>query len=197
MNTAIIYKLLSMVLALCCAFASCIVAGLMMGEKLGDPSLEAFEITILLSLGLSAIFWILGREGETKLFRREAMCAIGFLDFGDTCRSLPYALIVEDCDLSTHSRFIRPHHDRSHGFRKFYEFPASLLFWRSLSQWVGGLGVVVFFVAVLSSLGAGAKILFTNESSATSADFEQGRVQQGAFALMIYYLGLARLHARL
>ena len=197
MNTAIIYKLLSMVLlALCGAFGSCIVAGLVMGENLGDPSLEAFEITILFSLGLAGIFWILGRTGETKLFRREAMCAIGLSWILATLvGALPYALIVEDCDLSD-ALFESASGLTTTGataFWNFYDFPASLLFWRSLSQWVGGLGVVVFFVAVLSSLGAGAKILFTNESSATSADFDQGRVQQGAFALMIYYLGLSLL----
>ena len=57
-------------------------------------------------------------------------------------------------------------------------FP-SLFLWRSLSQWIGGLGVIVFFVAILTSLGAGAKILFSNESSVTAADFEQGRIQDG------------------
>jgi trk system potassium uptake protein TrkH len=76
-------------------------------------------------------------------------------------------------------------------FNNFHEFPASLLFWRSLSQWVGGLGVVVFFVAILSSLGAGAKILFSNESSGASSDFDQGRIQKGAFDLMLFYLGLS------
>ena len=73
-------------------------------------------------------------------------------------------------------------------FSNLHEFPESLLLWRSLSQWAGGLGVVVFFVAILSSLGAGAKILFSNESSGASSDFKQGRVQQGAFFLWLYYL---------
>jgi trk system potassium uptake protein TrkH len=51
--------------------------------------------------------------------------------------------------------------------------------------------VVVFFVAILSSLGAGAKILFSNESSGASSDFDQGRIQKGAFDLMLFYLGLS------
>lgn len=180
-------------LALCGAFASCIAAGIVMGEAFSDRSIEAFEVTILISLLLSGLFWFLGRKGKAKLFRREAMCAIGLSWILATLvGALPYALIVDGCDLSD-ALFESASGLTTTGataFWNFYEFPASLLFWRSLSQWVGGLGVVVFFVAVLSSLGAGAKILFTNESSATSSDFEQGRIQQGAFALMVYYLTL-------
>lgn len=181
-------------LALCAAFASCIGVGLIMGESLSDPSIKAFEITIIIALALSGILWLLGRKGETKLFRREAMCAIGLSWILATIiGAIPYLLTVENCDF-TDAIFESASGLTTTGataFKNFHEFPSSLLFWRSLSQWVGGLGVVVFFVAVLSSLGAGAKILFTNESSGTSSDFEQGRIQHGAFVLMIYYLSIS------
>ncbi|MFP4157555.1 MAG: TrkH family potassium uptake protein [Opitutales bacterium] len=197
MNTAIIYKLLSMVLlALSAAFASCLGVGLLMGESFGDRSLQAFATTIAVALLLAGLFYLLGRRGETKLFRREAMCAIGLSWIIATLvGAIPYILTVEGCDWSdalfeSASGFTTT---GATAFANFYEFPSSLLFWRSLSQWVGGLGVVVFFVAILSSLGAGAKILFSNESSATAADFDQGRIQQGALALMLYYLALSVL----
>ncbi|MEO0508342.1 MAG: TrkH family potassium uptake protein [Verrucomicrobiota bacterium] len=197
MNTAIIYKMLSMVLlALSVAFGSCITAGLIMGETLEDPSIQAFGAAILVSLLLSGIFYAMGRNGAMKLFRREALCAIGLSWILATLvGAIPYALTVEDCDLSD-ALFESASGLTTTGataFWNFYEFPSSLLFWRSLSQWVGGLGVVVLFVAILSSLGAGAKILFTNESSGTSADFEQGRIQHGAFVLMVYYLAISLL----
>ena len=195
MNTAIIYKLLSMVLlALCVAFASCIGVGLAMGEAWNDRSLMAFETTIIISLLLAALFYVLGRKGEAKLYRREALCLIGISWIVATLvGAIPYVIALPGCDY-TDALFESASGLTTTGataFWNFYEFPPSLLFWRSLSQWVGGLGVVVFFVAILSSLGAGAKILFTNESSGKSADFEQGRVQQGAFALMIYYLSIS------
>jgi trk system potassium uptake protein TrkH len=107
--------------------------------------------------------------------------------------AIPYVLIVEHCDVAD-AIFESSSGLTTTGataFPEFYEFPKSLLFWRSLSQWVGGLGVVVFFVAILSSLGAGAKILFSNESSGASSDFDHGRIQSGALYLMLYYLGLS------
>jgi len=194
-NTAIIYKLLSMVLlALCMAFVLCIGVGLAMGESFGDRSIMAFETTIGISALLALLFYVLGRKGQAKLYRREALCAIGLSWILATfVGAIPYLLTVEGCDFSD-AVFESSSGLTTTGataFWNFYEFPASLLFWRSLSQWVGGLGVIVFFVAVLSSLGAGAKILFTNESSGTSTDFEQGRVQHGALVLMIYYLALS------
>jgi len=180
-------------LALSGAFMVCIAVGLMMGESLGGTSLKAFEITIAIAVGLAIIFHMLGRLGEAKLFRREALCAIGLSWMLCTViGAIPYVL-TEHCDLSD-ALFESASGLTTTGataFNNFYEFPSSLLFWRSLSQWVGGLGVVVFFVAILSSLGAGAKILFSNESSGTSADFDQGRIQKGAFDLMLFYLGIS------
>ena len=59
-----------------------------------------------------------------------------------------------------------------------------------MSHWIGGLGVIVFFVAILTSLGAGAKILFSSESSVTASDFEQGRIQDGVNKLLVFYISL-------
>ncbi len=195
MNTAIIYKLLGMVLlALTGAFGLCILAGLANGETFADQSLQAFATSIGMTFALSALFLLLGRKGQAKLFRREALCAIGLSWILATIvGAIPYLLIVEHCELSD-AIFESSSGLTTTGataFPNFHEFPCSLLFWRSLSQWVGGLGVVVFFVAILSSLGAGAKILFSNESSGTSADFDHGRIQSGAFYLMLYYLALS------
>jgi len=73
-------------------------------------------------------------------------------------------------------------------FSNLEEMPHSLMFWRCLSQWIGGLGVVVFFVAILSFLGAGGKILFARENSGQTADIFDGKMQTGANRIMLLYL---------
>lgn len=182
-------------LALAGAFGICLISGFALGETLADESIKAFLTTIGITLGISAIFYILGRHGETKLFRREALVAIGLSWIVATLvGALPY-IFTEHCDYSD-AIFESASGLTTTGataFSDFHEFPKSLLIWRSMSQWVGGLGVVVFFVAILSSLGAGAKILFSNESSGTSADFDHGRIQSGATQLMLFYLGASVL----
>ena len=194
MNMAIIYRLLSMVLvALAAAFAVCGGAGLLSGETISDRAPRAFGLSILISLFLAAFAHWLAQQGTAKLFRREALCTIGLSwILATVVGAIPYFLIVKDCAIAD-AIFESCSGLTTTGataFPDFHEFPKSLLYWRSLSQWIGGLGVVVFFVAILSSLGAGAKILFSNESSARSSDFEEGRVQRGALHLMLYYLGL-------
>lgn len=195
MNTAIIYKLLSMVLlALSAVFALCACAGLLLGESIRDDSIQAFILTVAVSIGIALICHILGRKGEAKLFRREALFVIGISWILATfIGALPYILThvngsIADAIFESASGLTTT---GATAYSDFHEFPKSLLIWRSMSQWAGGLGVVVFFVAILSSLGAGAKILFSNESSGTSADFDHGRIQSGAFLLMLFYLGLS------
>jgi trk system potassium uptake protein TrkH len=192
MNTAIIYRLITMILlALAGGFLLCGGVGMLNGETLADPGPRAFGIAIAVSLALALLAHWIGRQGTPKLFRREALCAIGISWILATLvGAMPYLLIVEDCEIAD-AVFESCSGLTTTGataFSNFHEFPKSLLLWRSLSQWAGGLGVVVFFVAILSSLGAGAKILFSNESSGTSSDFKQGRVQRGAFQLWMYYL---------
>ena len=194
MNTAIIYRLLSMVLvALAVAFLLCMGGGLLSGERWNDRAPIAFIASTLISLALAGVSLWLARQGTKKLFRREALCTIGLTWILATLvGAIPYLLSLENCSWAD-AIFESCSGLTTTGataFSDFNEFPKSLLYWRSLSQWVGGLGVVVFFVAILSSLGAGAKILFSNESSARSSDFEEGRVQRGAFQLLIYYLGI-------
>ena len=197
MHGSIIFKLLSLILlGLASAFVLCILAGLSMGESLSASSIQSFLCCIAGTLLLSISFHWIGKRGNRKFFRREALCAIGVTWILCTLiGALPYFLIVNDCTPAA-AIFEAASGLTTTGatnFADFEQFPPSLLFWRSLSQWVGGLGVVVFFVALLSSLGAGAKILFTNESSATSADFDQGRIQSGALQLVLYYLLLSIL----
>ena len=195
MNTAIIYRLLGMgLIALSGAFTVCILVGTLNGEALSDASIQAFMVSIVVCMVSAGILFQLGKSGSEKLFRREALSAIGLSwILASTVGALPYFLIVENCTIAD-ALFESTSGLTTTGstvFANFYEFPKSLLFWRSLSQWFGGLGVVVFFVAILSSLGAGAKILFSNESSGASSDFDHGRIQSGAFYLMLYYLGLS------
>ena len=69
------------------------------------------------------------------------------------------------------------------------DLPKGLLLWRSLTHWLGGLGIVVLFVAVLPSTGAGGKKLFQAESTADQGGVRP-RVRETARVLWLIYLGL-------
>jgi len=66
-----------------------------------------------------------------------------------------------------------------------------ILFWRSFTQWLGGIGIVVLFVALLSELGPGARFLFKLEVPGPKAEVLHARVRDTAMALARIYLILS------
>ncbi len=68
-----------------------------------------------------------------------------------------------------------------------------ILFWRSLTQWLGGLGIIVLFVALLSELGPGARFLYRLEVPGPTAEVLSPHVRQSALVLWQFYLGLTLL----
>ena len=71
--------------------------------------------------------------------------------------------------------------------------PAAILFWRSMTQWLGGIGIVVLFVALLSELGPGARFLFKLEVPGPKAEILHARVRETASTLFRIYLALTML----
>jgi trk system potassium uptake protein TrkH len=70
---------------------------------------------------------------------------------------------------------------------------ASLLIWRSTTQWLGGMGIVVLTITVLPLLGSGGINLFKAESPGPTADRLTPRFQDTAKLLWVVYSGLTLL----
>ncbi|MGF1465111.1 MAG: TrkH family potassium uptake protein [Sandaracinaceae bacterium] len=68
-----------------------------------------------------------------------------------------------------------------------------LLLWRSLIQWLGGMGIVVLFVAVFPSVGAGAKHMFKGEVPGTTAEGLTPRIAETSFSLWRLYAAFTLL----
>lgn len=196
MNYRVLARLLSTILAaLGVAQLLCLGVGLWVGEWSSHPR-------ALLGLGLSAglgfLFalglWLAAGPVRLRLFRREALALIGLgWLLASALGALPFWLILPDC------RPADAFFESASGFTTtgasvflgFEEWPRSLLFWRSLTQWIGGLGVVVFFVAILGSLGVGAKIIISRESSTDTSDLGSAKVRSGITRIFYLYLVLS------
>lgn len=68
--------------------------------------------------------------------------------------------------------------------------PNSILFWRSLTQWLGGMGIIVLSVAILPILGIEGTMLFFAESPGPTKDHMNARIKDTAKTLWAIYLGL-------
>jgi trk system potassium uptake protein TrkH len=73
--------------------------------------------------------------------------------------------------------------------------PHGILFWRSFIQWIGGMGIVVFYIAILPLLGVGGVQLFKAEVPGPVADKITPRVRETAKFLWIVYVGITVLEA--
>lgn len=67
--------------------------------------------------------------------------------------------------------------------------PKGVLFWRSLTHWIGGMGIIVLAVAILPLLGIGGMQLFAAEAPGPSADKLHPRITDTAKRLWLIYVG--------
>ncbi len=70
------------------------------------------------------------------------------------------------------------------------QLPHGILFWRSLTQWLGGMGIIVLVIAVLPFLGVGGMQLFRAEVPGPTAERLRPRITQTAKLLWGVYVGL-------
>jgi len=68
-----------------------------------------------------------------------------------------------------------------------------ILLWRSMSQWIGGLGIIVLTVAIFPLLGIGGIELFVAEAPGPTSDKLHPRISETAKRLWIVYVGLTAL----
>jgi trk system potassium uptake protein TrkH len=66
--------------------------------------------------------------------------------------------------------------------------PKGILFWRSLIQWLGGLGIIVFSLALFPLMGGGAAHLFDSEATGLTHDKFRPRVNEMAKRLWLIYV---------
>jgi trk system potassium uptake protein TrkH len=72
-------------------------------------------------------------------------------------------------------------------FRDFAAFGRSIFFWRALTHWVGGMGVIALFVAVLPRLAIGGRELFFAEAPGPTDEKLTPRIRQTALVLWRLY----------
>jgi len=70
------------------------------------------------------------------------------------------------------------------------QMPHSVLLWRSLTHWLGGMGMVLLGIAVLPVLGVGGMQLFKAESPGPTKDKLTPRIAETAKVLWTLYVGL-------
>ena len=71
-----------------------------------------------------------------------------------------------------------------------YDYPKTFFFWRSLTQWLGGLGIIVLFIAILPQFAVAGRQMFFAEAPGPTEDKITPRIRNTASALWKIYAGL-------
>ncbi|MDO4755809.1 MAG: TrkH family potassium uptake protein [Parabacteroides sp.] len=157
----------------------------------------AFVQTTCLMLGVGFLFNLIGyKANDYATGRREGMLIVAFIwIFLSLFGMLPYYLSgyidnVTDAFFETMSGFTTT---GTTILRDIEALPHGLLFWRSLTQWQGGLGIIVFTVAILPRIGGGVLQMFNAEIPGITHERFLPRVTQVAKRLFGVYLFLTFL----
>lgn len=158
-----------------------------------ESDISAFLSSAAITVGAGIIAFILGRNAEKTINRRDGYVVVSlawicFSLFG----MLPFYISgyiprVTDAFFETMSGFTTT---GASILDNIESFPHALLFWRSLTQWIGGLGIVFFTIAVLPVFGVGGVQLFAAEATGPTHDKVHPRIGVTAKWIWSVYLGL-------
>ena len=157
-----------------------------------ESTLSAFLAAFAISAGIGAVLWFASGE------RRELRSRDGFLITGlfyialSTIGATPF-LLTDVAGTFTDAAFESLSGLTTTGatvLTGLDDLPRSVLFYRQLLQWLGGMGIIVLAVAVLPMLGVGGMQIYRAESPGPIKDAKlTPRIAHTAQALWLLYLG--------
>ena len=157
---------------------------------------NAFFYSGLITTFVGALFWVYKFRSSASINKREGylIVALGWIFMLLFC-SLPYKFSSENIPFSN-AIFESVSGLTTTGatiFTDIESLPRSILVWRSISQWIGGMGIIVLTVAIFPLLGIGGIELFVAEAPGPTSDKIHPRIQETAKRLWAIYVGLTAI----
>jgi len=163
------WKLISKILGqLLCLEAAVMMVAVVISLLYGESDASAFGLAVLATMLVGGILQFVGRRADNVMSRRDAFLVVTlswivFSFFG----AIPfvasgYLTSPTDAYFETMSGFTTT---GATLIEDVESLPHALLFWRSMTQWIGGLGIVFFTIAIIPSLIGGSVKVFTAEAT--------------------------------
>lgn len=157
------------------------------------PDKYPFIVSSILTMSLGALSWVYKFKNKERIGKRDgylvvavgwmAMCLFGALPFllSGQFDSTADAIFEAVSGLTATGATI---------LVDIEKMPLDILLWRSVLQWLGGMGMIVLAVAIFPLLGIGGVELFVNESPGPASDKIHPRIREVAKRLWFIYLGM-------
>ncbi|MEF2144517.1 MAG: TrkH family potassium uptake protein [Desulfovibrionaceae bacterium] len=151
-----------------------------------------FSMIVTVSVGLAVFLFFRDRNAERGMSHREGMAIVGIGWFAaGIFGALPFwfsgifEFSVVDCVFESLSGFTTT---GSSVLVDIEGVPKGILFWRSLTHWLGGMGIIVLSLAILPFLGVGGMQLYKAEVPGPVPDKLKPRIKDTAILLWQVYL---------
>jgi len=164
--------------------------------------------SMVICFAVAGVLRYLGRNSSGQLFRKEAMAVVGLSwVLATVLGALPYVLSgtrrAADAQVTVVEAVVDAMFEAQSGFSTTGAtvltdledptlVPRCILFWRSSTHFLGGLGIIVLFVVILGQ-GSAGKALMRAEMPGPSQPTPQARMQHTAWVLFLIYAGLNAL----
>ena len=190
-NLHLVYKIIgSLLFLLGTMLGICVAIALYYGED----DMMAFLISTLLTISAGFVFKYLGRNADNSLSRRDSYLLVTstwvvFTFFG----MMPFLIggyipNITDAFFETMSGFTTT---GATILNSVEWLPHGILYWRTQTQWIGGLGIVFFTIAILPSMvGSGSVKVFAAEATGPMRSKMHPRLSTMAKWIWTIYLGL-------
>jgi trk system potassium uptake protein TrkH len=162
--------------------------------KDGSSDLHAFLLSIAAGAVAAAVLYLIGKKADpSDMGAREAFAAVALAwVFASCVGALPYLLggyvpSFTDAFFEAMSGFTTT---GATILTNVEANPRGILMWRSQTQWLGGMGIVVLTIALLPMLGVTMTQLFAAESPGPVLEKISPRIQDMATMLWQVYMGL-------
>lgn len=152
----------------------------------------AIFISAVITLSCGLAIWLYCRDNKDKELKKRdgyLVVTLGWV-FMSLFGSLPYFISGSIPDI-TNAFFETISGYTTTGatiLEDIEAMPKGVLFWRSLTQWIGGMGIIVLTVAILPLLGIGGMQLFLAEAPGITPDKIQPRIKETAKRLWLIYV---------
>lgn len=189
MNLKIIFRVLGFLLFV---EGIAMILSLFISILYNEQDISAFLISAGINIITGALIVYLTQKANKDIGKREGFIIVSlvwivFSIFG----SLPFVISgsipsFTDAFFETISGFTTT---GSSVLNDIEALPHGILFWRSIIQWLGGMGIIVLSLAILPVFGIGGMQLYVAEVPGPSPDKISPRIRQTAKTLWVIYLG--------
>lgn len=180
----------SLLLGAACFMILSAAVGMIYSEWQGVAALAG---AALITIAVGGWLYFYGRSARQNFYAREAVAMVGLgwvlvsilgalpYLFSGSIPDVPGAIFESASGFTTTGSTVIPDVEI---------VPNGILFWRSLTQWLGGMGIIVLFLAIFPHMGAGAKHMFKSEVPGPQSEGLKPKIRETAAVLWYIYLGI-------